>query len=209
MGSINVSEEKSWINGNAMVVHPKNDKEISRDYLYLLLNGGVNLSSAISGSAQPQITRTTLSPIKISLPPLSEQKNIVARLEKLLAKIKEAKRLRAEAQEAAQNLLFAELHKIFEEGKKREWEEKEIKEVCDHPQYGYTASAKQEKVGPKFLRITDIQNGRVNWETVPYCKCEDVEKYNLEKGDIVFARTGATVGKSYLIDKISDKSVFL
>ena len=54
------------------------------------------------------------SKIEIYFPSLSEQKKIVAKLEKLLAKIKEAKKLRVEAQEAAQNLLSAELHKIFE-----------------------------------------------------------------------------------------------
>ncbi|MBI2121996.1 MAG: restriction endonuclease subunit S [Candidatus Sungbacteria bacterium] len=53
------------------------------------------------------------SQLEIPLPPLSEQKKIVTRLEGLLKKIKEAKRLRAEAQEAAQNLLPAELHRIF------------------------------------------------------------------------------------------------
>jgi len=54
-------------------------------------------------------------------------------------------------------------------------------------------------VGPKFLRITDIQNGKVDWNTVPYCKCDNHDKYRLRPGDILFARTGATTGKSFLI----------
>ena len=68
--------------------------------------------------------------------------------------------------------------------------------------YGYTESASSEPVGPQFLRITDIQDDRVDWESVPYCKIEpaDLSKYRLASGDIVFARTGATTGKSFLVD---------
>lgn len=67
--------------------------------------------------------------------------------------------------------------------------------------YGYTESANRQEVGPKFLRITDIQNGVVDWDQVPFCVIskEDEKKQKLESGDIVFARTGATTGKSHLL----------
>lgn len=66
--------------------------------------------------------------------------------------------------------------------------------------YGYTERACDEPVGPRFLRITDIQNDNVDWGKVPYCKIDSAEipKYRLVHGDIVFARTGATTGKSFL-----------
>jgi len=72
--------------------------------------------------------------------------------------------------------------------------------------YGYTEKSSPEPIGPRFLRITDIKNGGVNWNDVPYCRItdEDFSKYQLEKGDIVFARTGATTGKSFLIAKTPD-----
>ncbi len=84
---------------------------------------------------------------------------------------------------------------------REDWEEKKLGEISDI-NYGYTEKTSFDEVGPKFLRITDIQENGVNWETVPYCKCDDIQlpKYQLEKGDIVFARTGATTGKSYLIE---------
>ena len=67
--------------------------------------------------------------------------------------------------------------------------------------YGYTAKASVENVGSNFLRITDIQNDMVNWSSVPYCQIteDDFKKYKLIDQDIVFARTGATTGKSYLV----------
>lgn len=80
------------------------------------------------------------------------------------------------------------------------WAWRAIKEVCHHPQYGYTESATDSEIGPKFLRITDIQDGYVNWGTVPYCNCPESENYRLKTGDVVFARTGGTTGKSYFID---------
>ena len=72
--------------------------------------------------------------------------------------------------------------------------------------YGYTEKATIEKKGPKFLRITDIQNNNVHWDSVPYCKIvkSDLSKYQLFKDDIVFARTGATTGKSYLIKDVPE-----
>lgn len=88
------------------------------------------------------------------------------------------------------------------------WTWSTLKEVVSSITYGYTASAADEPVGPRFLRITDIQNGSVNWETVPYCKCDDAEKYALKNGDIVIARTGATTGKNFLIGDLSEPSVF-
>jgi type I restriction enzyme S subunit len=83
----------------------------------------------------------------------------------------------------------------------KEWEVKTIDKICEKPEYGYTQSATQKPVGPKFLRITDIQGGFVNWNSVPYCECppDIVEKHLLKSGDILFARTGATTGKSYLV----------
>ena len=65
-------------------------------------------------------------------------------------------------------------------------------------QYGYTQSATEQAVGPKFLRITDITSEYLNWNAVPYCQINqsDQEKYELNAGDIVVARTGVTSGKA-------------
>ncbi len=80
------------------------------------------------------------------------------------------------------------------------WETKELGAVSAI-NYGYTESASNEPVGPRFLRITDIQDDHVDWDNVPYCKIEshDLPKYRLANGDLVFARTGATTGKSFLV----------
>jgi len=86
-----------------------------------------------------------------------------------------------------------------------------LQDYCDAVQYGYTQSASDENIGPKFLRITDIQRKPINWGKVPYCKIseKDHSKYVLEDGDIVIARTGASTGTNaiYESDKMPE-SVF-
>jgi type I restriction enzyme, S subunit len=74
--------------------------------------------------------------------------------------------------------------------------------------YGHTASAQDQPIGPKLLRITDIQDDSVNWQNVPYCECGKVDTYKLHAGDIVVARTGATTGKSFLVLDPPDMAVF-
>ena len=76
-------------------------------------------------------------------------------------------------------------------------------------QYGYNAPAK-EKGDIKMVRITDIQDNKVVWNTVPFCDIEDecIDEYRLRANDILFARTGGTVGKSFLVKKVEEDAVF-
>ena len=81
-----------------------------------------------------------------------------------------------------------------------DWKVVPLEQICEPPQYGYTTSA-EEKGNVRFLRITDIKDSGVKWSTVPFCECGSalLDKYLLAPGDIVFARIGATTGKSCLI----------
>ena len=89
------------------------------------------------------------------------------------------------------------------------WEWVRLGDISKDIRYGYTASAK-ENGNSKFIRITDIQNGRVNWNTVPFCSVPDskIQALQLLKDDMLIARTGGTVGKSYKIENIPTTSVF-
>lgn len=89
------------------------------------------------------------------------------------------------------------------------WEWVRLGDISSKIHYGYTASA-QEKGNAKLLRITDIQNNQVIWENVPYC---DVDKRKLDsivlkERDILIARTGGTIGKSFLMSNVKEISVF-
>lgn len=83
------------------------------------------------------------------------------------------------------------------------WEVGTLGGLCEKPQYGYTESAKEEPVGPRFLRIKDINKQPwIEWETVPYCEIDPAsyEKYRLASGDIVIARI-ADPGHAAYIEK--------
>ncbi len=89
------------------------------------------------------------------------------------------------------------------------WSQMPLSEIVN-TQYGYTASAEQECVGPKFLRITDIAKDYIEWDSVPRCRISSSElsKYLLQEGDVVVARTGATVGYAKRLNKNFPKSIF-
>lgn len=90
------------------------------------------------------------------------------------------------------------------------FERKPLSGLCERIDYGYTASAEQEEIGPKFLRITDIVPEVIDWSAVPYCPIEDekLERFRLLEGDIVVARTGATVGYAKRLHKRHPDTVF-
>lgn len=90
------------------------------------------------------------------------------------------------------------------------WERVALGEIATSVDYGVTASATEQPLGPKFLRITDIQNGHVDWNRVPWCECDNgiAAERRLKQDDIVFARTGATTGKSFLIRDCPSNAVF-
>ena len=75
--------------------------------------------------------------------------------------------------------------------------------------YGYTASA-AAKGNAKLLRITDIQDNQVIWENVPFCAISkgDLSTYQIHDRDIMIARTGGTIGKTYIVRGLSETAVF-
>ena len=76
-------------------------------------------------------------------------------------------------------------------------------------QYGYNAPAKESGC-IKMVRISDIHNNEVDWEHVPFCDINetDIKTYLLKENDILFARTGGTVGKSYLVTCVPEEAIY-
>ena len=89
------------------------------------------------------------------------------------------------------------------------WEVGTLGKISEKPQYGYTASSREKPVGPKFLRITDINKlSWIDWSTVAYCEIEqaDFEQYRLQPGDVLIARM-ADPGHGVVIEE-QVKAVF-
>ena len=89
------------------------------------------------------------------------------------------------------------------------WEWVKLGDLSESIQYGYNAPAK-ECGRIKMVRISDIHDNEVKWESVPFCDIEEseIQTYQLKKDDILFARTGGTVGKSYIVNDIPEAAVY-
>ena len=176
---------------------------LDKEFLYYFLarpefrvEGAARMGGAVG---QQRVPKEFIESYQIPVPPLAEQQRIVSLLDKAFAGIATAKATAEKNLQNARALFESHLQSVFTLRGKR-WVELRLGDLS-RINYGYTESASVEKVGPHFLRITDIQDNRVDWETVPYCPIDasDFPKYKLADGDIVFARTGATTGKSYLV----------
>lgn len=80
------------------------------------------------------------------------------------------------------------------------WQWCYLNNITTQIHYGYTASAIQSG-DVKLVRITDIQDNQIKWDNVPYCDISEgnKNKYLLQNNDILIARTGGTIGKTYLV----------
>ena len=103
-GTINVSNPKSWINGNAMVIHSKS-KCLLFGYLRYIMTS-FDYSNIITGAAQPQITRQSLTPTSVPVPPMEVQQQIVAELDKINEVIEDCRELLRNLDALAQSLFY-------------------------------------------------------------------------------------------------------
>ena len=200
VGPVNFATEKICIGRGLAAIRCKNS--VDKDFIFNFLKNYEEEIIGNAGAVFNSINKKQIENIEVPIPPLSEQKRIVSLLDRAFEAIDQAKAHAEINLKNAKELFDSYLNRIFEEGG-GDWVEKKLKEISKI-NYGYTEKASLEKIGPKFLRITDIQNNNVDWDSVPYCHCseKDLSKYKLEFGDIVFARTGATTGKSFLIKEV-------
>lgn len=231
LGKVALTNTPICFSQDSQALIAKDDQVLPKYALYYLSQAVQVFKFQSRGTTISGVTKKQLKDLEFPLPPLPEQERIVAKIEELFTQLEAGtaalrriqaglKRYKASllkaacegrlvpqdpSDEPASELLRRLGKKPLEDPDLPElpsgWCWIEVGELADQIQYGYTESASIDQIGPKFLRITDIQDGKVNWETVPYCKIDSKEKkkYLLQEGDILFARTGATTGKSYLI----------
>lgn len=198
-GAINLSQPKSWVNGNAMVVKPKTNEIIKNFLIYLLTS--LDYTHIITGAAQPQITRKSLFPVSIGLPPLSEQKEIVEYLDSSFAKIDKLKENAAKNLEEAKALFQSALKDALEP--KEGWEEKNLGELSSlitkgaSPKWqGFTYV---ESNGILFVTSENVREGYVSLEPAKYLNKEFNNKQKrsiLKYNDLLINIVGASIGRA-------------
>jgi type I restriction enzyme S subunit len=198
--------------------HPCLDHEFLF-YAFLHMGRTGHFDPLFTGATIKHLPREKLAILKIAIPPLSIQKRIAGVLSSYDEQM-ENNRRRMGLLEKAARLLYDEWfvrlcfpgheHTLITDGVPEGWERKKLIELCESVDYGYTASADDEEIGPKFLRITDIVPEFIDWSSVPFCRIEEerLAKFRLVEGDIVIARTGATVGYAKRLHKRHPETVF-
>ena len=274
-GNINLAKGQFYATEHAVCVETFANTNVLWCCYFLT---ALNLNQYATATAQPGLAVANINEVFIPLPPLAEQKRIVAKIEELLPYIEKYDNAeehltalniafpealkKSILQEAVQGKLVpqnpddepasvllerirAEKQALIKAGKiKKDKHESVIvtrdkvpyeiidgKERCiadevpfDIPdnwcwcrwgnlsesiQYGFNAPAK-ESGRIKMVRISDIQDNKVLWESVPYCDIDEnsIETYLLAPNDILFARTGGTVGKSYLVKDVPEEAIY-
>lgn len=201
-GSINVSAPYSWINGNAMVIHPIDDSVFcSRSFLVYLMKS-IDYSLVITGAAQPQITRQKLSPVKIAIPPIETQSRIVSELDLLQSIIDKQKAQLKELDNLAQAVFYDMFGDPVENEKG--WEVKMLGDECTDMKYG-TSRPSCENGKYSYLRMCNISSdGHLDLNNLKTIDVPDdeVEKCIVRYGDILFNRTNSIdlIGKTCMFD---------
>lgn len=185
---------------------------ISEKYFYKYIfywTKSLNFYELTNATTVPALRKTDLENIPIPLPPLNEQQRIVNRIESLFVKLDRAKELIENTLAQFEQNKMAILHKAFTgelTAKWRKennidlssWQEKTIDELCTSLKYGTSKKSKLEG-SVVVLRMGNLQNGEIDWSNLMYTDDkDDIEKYLLKKGDVLFNRTNSPelVGKT-------------
>ena len=130
-----IAEGKYWVNNHAHVLRV--DKDVLIDKWLVNFLDVTDLSDYITGTTVPKLNQAKLKSINFPLPPLEEQKRIVAKIDTLFAKIDKAISLTEESLKQAKNLLPSVLKEVFEKGEADGWEEKRLEEVVSYDKSKY------------------------------------------------------------------------
>lgn len=191
-GSVNVSEPYSWITGNAMVVRPQSPS-LDLKFLEYLFRGGIDVSKTITGTAQPQITRTNLAPLEFSYPELlSEQQRIVAVLDEAFAGIATARANAEQNRQNARALFEGHLQYIFTQ-RGEGWEERPLETVASILNgYAFKSTDFSAKEGVKCIKITNVGVREFVCNSDDYLPsrfASEYDKMSVKEGSIVLALT--------------------
>jgi len=205
IGAVTLVLDKCWPIDTTYYFKIK-EKATNINYLYWYLKT-IDFSKIAITTTKPGLNRDDLNSTKIPLPSLPEQKRIVARIEALFSKIDEIKKLRKEANDLAKTLLPSALHEVFSKADEKGWRwvrlgeivKKDKFSIVDGPFGTQLHTSDYVSSGVPLIRI---KNFKYNFEFdesdlkfISEEKFEELKRSAVFPGDIILAKTGATIGK--------------
>ena len=199
VGLLNVTPPQTWITSNAMVLQPRT-KRLDRSYLAYALSY-IDLSPAISGVAQPQITRKSLSPISIPIPPLMKQKRIVAVLDEALKAIATATANTEQSRSHARELFRRRLDSIFAT-RGASWITEPIADRVVFVDYRGKTPPKAD-VGVRLITAKNVKMGHIQRSPEEFVEASAYDGWMTrgfpQRGDVLFT-TEAPLGNVAQLD---------
>lgn len=224
-GNINYAQGSFYASEHALVALPK--VEIETTWLGELLRS-MNLGQYSQAAAQPGLSAERLQNLSIPVPPLPEQRAIAAYLDRKTAQLDtllaQKQALLQKLHQQRQALINEAVTQGLNPTAPRKpsgvawlgdvpvhWAVKKLKYVLAEPMmYGANEAAElDDRSLPRYIRITDFgQNGKLRDETFKSLPHELAKGYLLRNGDVLFARSGATVGKTFFFDNYEGQACF-
>lgn len=209
LGKAAINRKPVAINQDLKALTPRGS-DLSPQYLLLfLISKAEYFERAGVGATVKGLTIADYQRLNIVLLPLAEQDRIA----KLLDESDELRKLRAQADRRTAALVPALFHEMFGDpvSNLKGWPLTTIGALGGVGQYGLNAAAMVDRIGVRFIRITDIDEagklGRCEPAYVPF-DTPDLDHYELSVGDVLIARSGATAGKSCLHEGLPERAVF-
>jgi len=199
-GTVNYTLPKSWITGNAMVITPKNNNNVLKKYLYYFFKY-TDLSKVITGTAQPQITRTNLKSIKVPLYDRAKQEKIISELDNIEKLIQNRK----DSISKLNNLIESKIDDVIRCVK----DVKTVKlgEITTKITKGMTPTTlgfKYTETGINFIKVESITlDGNFIPEKFAYIneECNSaLKRSQLNENDVLFSIAGA-IGRTAVVTK--------
>ncbi len=203
-GSVNMSAPQSWVTGNAMVVRPKNGS-INLRFLEYFFRGGIDISKAITGAAQPQITRTNLTPLIIVYPAsVVEQHRIVDILDKAFEGIATAKANAEQNLQNARSIFESHLQAIFTQRGKG-WVQNKLKSITTKIGSGATPRGGEESYkaeGISLIRSLNVYDLGFKYAKLAFlddAQANELSNVEVQRRDVLLNITGASVARCCIV----------
>ncbi|MGD0518001.1 MAG: restriction endonuclease subunit S [Thermoguttaceae bacterium] len=164
-------------------------------FLYWTYLSGVTEGMQTHSTGIRNLNGDAYKAIKITFPPLPEQRRIVGILDEAFEGIATAKANAEKNLQNARTIFESHLQSLL---LSKKWKQKTLGDVCDRVEYGSSAKSKKEGKIP-VLRMGNIQDGKLDWEKLVYSDDKvEIEKYRLKHNDVLFNRTNSPelVGKT-------------
>ena len=204
LGVYEWNSDKGYLNQHIFkVVFDKGD--ICKYYLKYVVSTKINdMLKNLHGATMKHIVKKDFDNIQIPVPPLAEQEKIVAELDCLSGVIEKKKQQLKELDALAQSIFY----EMFGATITSKFQKYQLSQLSEYKlTYGSGASAVEYDGIIRYVRITDIQeDGKLGESIVSPSIYED--KYLLNDGDILFARSGATVGKTYHYKSNNGRAIY-